>query len=74
VRTTGGSQLGRWWLVECCPRLRAERQRPWTGAHENGRDSAGSVEKEWRTLGVGCPGAVYIDGGGREGSDRRGQW
>jgi hypothetical protein len=21
-----------------------------------------------------CPGAVYIDGGGREGSDRRGQW
>ena len=21
-----------------------------------------------------CPGAVYIDGGGREGSDRKGQW
>jgi hypothetical protein len=21
-----------------------------------------------------CPGAVYIDGGGREGSDRRGKW
>jgi hypothetical protein len=51
VRTTGGLQLSRRWLVERCPWLRVERRRPWMGARENGRDSARSVEKEWRKLG-----------------------
>jgi hypothetical protein len=40
--------------------------REWEGQrweHEEGMENVGE-----------CPGAVYIDGGGREGSDRRGQW
>ena len=45
----GCSSVGGGWR---CPRLRAERRRPWTGARKNGRDNAGAWRRNGERWGV----------------------
>jgi hypothetical protein len=79
----GGVREGQCTLLEGCSSVGGGW---WSTAHGykqndggHGRELArmgGTALGEWRRNGErwGVPGAVYIDGGGREASDRRGQW
>jgi hypothetical protein len=71
VRTTGGLQFSQRWLA--LPTAASRTTAAMDGSSQEWEGQRWERGEGMENFGE-CPGAVYIDGGGREGSDRRGQW
>jgi hypothetical protein len=69
MRTTGGLQFSRRWLA--LPTTASRTTAAMDGCSQEWEGQRWERGEGMENVGE-CPGAVYIDGGGREGSDRRG--